>query len=110
MGDQMKGKVAIVTGSGQGIGKAIAEHMAEEGARVVVNGRDPEKIRGVVAEIESKGGVALGVAADVTRRPEVHGLIETTLNTYGQVDILVNNAVARRRAASFFELTDEEKN
>ena len=105
---RLANKVAIVTGSGQGIGRAIAERMGEEGACVVVNGRDSEKIRSVVAKIENTGGIALGVAADVTRRPEVRGLIETTLNTYGRLDILVNNAVARRRAASFFELTDED--
>ena len=101
-------KVAIVTGSGQGIGKAIAEAMADEGASVVVNGRDTERIQAVVATITKKGGHALGVPADVTRRSEVRELMETALSAYGRIDILVNNAVARRRAASFFDLTDED--
>ena len=101
-------KVAIVTGSGQGIGKAIAERMAEEGAAVIVNGRDPEKIRAVVDGITQKGGTALGVRADVTRRAEVRDLAQSALNAYGRIDILVNNAIVRRRATSFFELTDED--
>jgi len=101
-------KVAIVTGSGQGIGRAIAERMAEEGAAVIVNGRDHEKIRAVVAVITQKGGTALGVPADVTRRSEVGNLVTQALQAYGHVDILVNNAIVRRRAASFFELTEED--
>ena len=101
-------KVAIVTGSGQGIGKAIVERMAAEGAAVIVNGRDPEKIQAVVGGIMRNGGTALGVRADVTRRSEVRDLVEAALKAYGRIDILVNNAVARRRAASFFELTDED--
>ncbi len=101
-------RVALVTGSGQGIGKAIAERMADEGAAVIVNGRDPEKIQAVVAGITNKGGTALGVRADVTRRSEVRDLMESALQAYGHIDILVNNAVARRRATSFFELTDED--
>jgi NAD(P)-dependent dehydrogenase (short-subunit alcohol dehydrogenase family) len=101
-------KVAIVTGSGQGIGKAMAERMADEGAAVVVNGLDAQKIETVVSAIRNKGGTALGVRADVTRRAEVRNLVETSLQAYGRIDILVNNAVARRRAASFFEMTDED--
>lgn len=101
-------KVAIVTGSGQGIGKAMAERMAQEGASVVVNGRDPEKIRTVVAAIRSKGGIALGVSADVTQRAQVRDLMDAALKAYGRIDILVNNAIARRRTASFFEMTDED--
>ena len=101
-------KVAIVTGSGQGIGRAMAERMAEEGAAVIVNGRDPQKIQRVVDGITHQGGTALGVRADVTRRSEVRDLVQTALKTYGRIDILVNNAVVRRRAASFFEVSDED--
>lgn len=101
-------KVAIVTGSGQGIGKAMAERMALEGAAVIVNGRDAQRIQGVVAGITRNGGTALGIPADVTRRSDVRDLVEAALKAYGRIDILVNNAVARRRAASFFDLTDED--
>jgi len=101
-------KVAVVTGSGQGIGKAMAVRMAGEGASVMVTGIDPGKIKSVVDEIRAKGGTATGVKADVTRRSEVRNLMAAALKEYGQIDILVNNAVARRRAASFFEMTDED--
>jgi NAD(P)-dependent dehydrogenase (short-subunit alcohol dehydrogenase family) len=101
-------KVALVTGSGQGIGKAMAERMALEGAAVIVNGRDAQRIQGVVAGITRNGGTALGIPADVTRRSDVRDLVEAALKAYGRIDILVNNAVARRRAASFFDLTDED--
>lgn len=100
-------KVAIVTGAGQGIGMAIAEGMAAEGAAVVVSGRTPEKIQRVADAITKKGGKAIAVTADVTRKADVASLVETALGKYGKIDILVNNAVIRRRA-TFFELTDED--
>ncbi len=101
-------KVAVVTGSGQGIGKAMVVRLAGEGASVVVTGMTPEKIQGVVDEIRGKGGTAIGVKADVTDRSEVRHLMETAVGEYGHIDILVNNAVARRRRASFFDMTDED--
>lgn len=82
--------------------------MASEGASVVVTGINPEKIQNVVNEIREKGGTACGVKADVTQRSEVRNLMETAVKEYGHIDILVNNAVARRRSASFFEMTDED--
>lgn len=101
-------KVAIVTGSGQGIGMAIVKGMAAEGASVVVSGLTPAKIQKVVDEIRKAGGKAIGVKADVTQRAEVRNLMETTIREYGQIDILVNNATIRRRAPTLFDLTDED--
>ena len=95
---RLAGKVAIVTGSGQGIGKAMAMRLAEEGAAVVVNGRDPGKIQNVVSEIRSLGGTAIGRAADVSKRSEVREMVDAAQKEYGHVDILVNNAIARSRA------------
>jgi NAD(P)-dependent dehydrogenase (short-subunit alcohol dehydrogenase family) len=86
----------------------MAERMAEEGAAVIVNGRDSKKIQAVVDAITRGGGTALAVRSDVTRRSEVRDLVQTALKAYGRIDILVNNAIVRRRAASFFELTDED--
>jgi NAD(P)-dependent dehydrogenase (short-subunit alcohol dehydrogenase family) len=105
---RLAGKVAIVTGSSQGIGKAMAIRMAAEGAAVVVNGRDPAKIENVVSEIKAAGGTAIGRAADVSRRSEVRELADAARKEFGQIDILVNNAIARRRSASFLEMTDED--
>ena len=104
----LTGKVAIVTGSGQGIGKAMVARMASEGASVVVTGLDRGKIQSVVGEIREKGGTVVGVKADVTSRAEVRNLVHTALSEFGHVDILVNNATLRRHSPSFFEMTDED--
>ena len=104
---RLAGKVAIVTGSGQGIGRAMAMRLAEEGAAVVVNGRDPGKIQNVVTEIRGLGGTAIGRAADVSKRSDVREMVDAARKEYGHVDILVNNAIARSRARSFLEMTDE---
>jgi NAD(P)-dependent dehydrogenase (short-subunit alcohol dehydrogenase family) len=105
---RLAGKVAVVTGSGQGIGKAMAVRMAAAGAAVVVNGRDPAKIENVVNEIRAAGGTAMGRAADVSKRSEVRALVDAARKEFGAVDILVNNAIARRRSPSFLEMTDED--
>ena len=86
-------KVAIVTGSSDGIGRAIAERLAENGATVVVNyGKSAEKARQVVAGIEAKGGKAIAVQADLSKVGEAARLIKDTVKTFGRLDILVNNA------------------
>jgi len=89
---RLKDKIAIVTGSTRGIGKAIALRLAAEGATVVISGRSEERAREVQKEIEQSGGKALVVLADVSRMEEAKKLIETTLNSFGRIDILVNNA------------------
>lgn len=93
---KLAGKVAIVTGSSFGIGKAIAITLAAEGASVVVNGRRSEPVERVVQRIKDDGGKVLGVAADITKNREVQGLVNTTLTTFGRVDIMVNNAGGTR--------------
>ena len=86
-------KVAIVTGSARGIGRAIAVRFAAEGARVVVNYVSHETAaQAVVAEIEAAGGQAIAVAADVSQKSDVDRLVAATLDRWGRVDILVNNA------------------
>jgi len=89
----LSGRVAIVTGSGRGIGRAIALKLAEDGATVVVNDiGSPEPVEGVAGEIRAMKRQSLAVLADVSSAPEVTKLVETTISKYGQVDILVNNA------------------
>jgi 3-oxoacyl-[acyl-carrier protein] reductase len=86
-------KVAIVTGGARGIGRAIAERYAAEGARVVVNYvARHDAAREVVATIEAAGGQAIAVAADVSQKPDVDRLVAATLDQWGRVDVLVNNA------------------
>jgi 3-oxoacyl-[acyl-carrier protein] reductase len=90
----LSSRVAIVTGSARGIGRAIALKLAEAGASVVVNDIDKaaELAQGVVEEIKAMNRQSLAILADVSSSPDVARLVETTLATFGKVDILVNNA------------------
>ena len=89
---RLEKQVAIVTGAGQGIGRAIAITLAREGATVVVNDVVPERADEVAGEIKSAGGQALAVAADVSKAEEVNMLVARTLDNCKKIDILVNNA------------------
>lgn len=92
MGDLLSGKVAIVTGSGRGIGRAIALAYARAGASVVVAARTQAEISATVQEIAAGQGRALAIPADVSQAQSVAQLVGQTLETFGQIDILVNNA------------------
>lgn len=96
-GTSLEGKVAIVTGASRGIGRAIAEDLAAHGASVVVNYNQSEtEARAVVATIESNGGNAIAVQADVSDFAAAKELVKIAKDTYGRVDILVNNAGTTR--------------
>jgi 2-hydroxycyclohexanecarboxyl-CoA dehydrogenase len=85
-------KVAIVTGAGRGIGRAIALAFAREGAKVVVASRTASTVESVAEEIKREGGTAIGVACDVGKRADVFATVQRAVDTYGSVHILVNNA------------------
>jgi len=95
MGD-MGGWTAIVTGSSSGIGKAIAERYAAEGANVVVNSRSQERAEAAAADVreagDGAGGDAVAAAADVTDYDAVEGLVEAAVDEFGRLDVMVNNA------------------
>lgn len=104
----LAGRTAIVTGSGRNIGRGIALAFAAEGANVVVNGhRDRDAIDGVVQEIESSGGRALGVLADVSDADAVGSMVDEATRVFGGVDIAVSN-VARRAQLAFEDITVDE--
>jgi NAD(P)-dependent dehydrogenase (short-subunit alcohol dehydrogenase family) len=92
MPDRFDGWTAIVTGSTRGIGAAIARRLAAEGANVVVSGRTAEEGEAVAEGIRRDGGEASFVRADMRTPDSVEALVEATLETYGGVDVLVNNA------------------
>jgi NAD(P)-dependent dehydrogenase (short-subunit alcohol dehydrogenase family) len=89
---ELTGKVAIITGSTRGIGKAIAHTMAHYGASVVITGRKQEACDAVADEIKAAGGKAIGVATDVTSAAARENLVAKTVAEFGRIDILVNNA------------------
>ena len=88
----LRGRVAIVTGSSRGIGKAIASSLADEGARLVINARGAEALQTVADDLAARGTDVLAVPADVTTAEGCQEVFERTLARFGQVDILVNNA------------------
>ena len=104
----LKGKVALVTGSSRGIGAAIARLFAESGAKVVVHGRDAAAIATVQADIERAGGQAIQVVADVTKLAEVEAMRSDVEERLGPVDILVANAGGSLTAPGPIEQTSEE--
>ncbi|MFF2912349.1 SDR family oxidoreductase [Paenibacillus sp. NPDC057934] len=93
MGNNLSGKVAVVTGSSRGIGRAIAEELARNGAKVVVNySSSPDKAEEVVSEIKQNGGEAVAIQADISSVAQLEKLFEETVKVFGALDILVNNA------------------
>ena len=91
----LDGKVALVAGGGTGIGRAIAERFAREGARVAVFGRRPEPLREVARAIESAGGTSMPIAGDAGIERDVAELVGTARTAWGGVDVVVNSAAVR---------------
>jgi 3-oxoacyl-[acyl-carrier protein] reductase len=104
---QLKDKVAIITGGGRGIGRAIAIAYAAEGARIVIAARSTEQLDEVAAEITEQGEEILTVPTDLRIPAEVENLVQKTVDRFGRIDILVNNAGINPRGL-FLDSTDEE--
>jgi NAD(P)-dependent dehydrogenase (short-subunit alcohol dehydrogenase family) len=101
------GKVAIVTGSTRGIGRAIVEEMARAGAKVVVSSRKSDACEGTVSELKAAGHEAIAVACNVGYKDQCQKLVDSALNTWGRVDTLVLNAAINPYFGSMQEMSDE---
>ena len=105
---RLKNKSIIVTGAGSGIGEGIAKRLAEEGAAIVVNDLVPAGAQRVCDEINALGGQARAVPADVTRNEDMKRLVDSALQQFGRLDVMVNNAGWTHRNQSALTVSEEE--
>ena len=103
----IKGKVAIVTGAGGGVGKAISKRLSSEGCKVIMIGRNRSKLQKAAAEIGNKKNT-MTVIADITKEAEVLSAIDQTINSFDKIDILVNNAGTINDPVPFHEMTEDQ--
>jgi NADP-dependent 3-hydroxy acid dehydrogenase YdfG len=92
MRNNIEGKVVVITGASSGLGEATARHLSEQGASVVLGARREGRIRSLADELTGSRGNALAVATDVTQRDQVQKLVDAAVQTYGRVDVMINNA------------------
>lgn len=104
---KLEGKLALVTGGGRGIGRAIAHALAREGAGIVINDINKETAEAVAEEVRSFGREALAVPADVTSKAQVNAMVKQTVDRFGKIDVLVNNA-GYSAIKSFIESDEED--
>ncbi len=103
----LKGKVAIITGSSKGIGRSIAEAMANSGAKVAISSRNIDSCKIVSNAISESGGESIAVACNVSAKEELQKLVDTTIDNWGRLDILVCNAAANPYYGPMAEMSDE---
>jgi 3-oxoacyl-[acyl-carrier protein] reductase len=103
MYESLNGKIVLVTGSGAGIGRALAERFAGQGCSVVVNDLDQDAADATAASIVADGGTAIGIAADVSNGDEVAGMFDRIVDEFDGIDVLVNNAGLVSPMLHFFE-------
>ncbi|MDQ4050982.1 MAG: SDR family oxidoreductase [Thermoproteota archaeon] len=104
----IKGKVAIVTGAGGGVGKAISKRLSSEGCKVIMIGRDRNKLQKAASEIGNKKNTIMTVIADITKEAEVLSAIDQTINSFDKIDILVNNAGVINDPLPFHEMSEDQ--
>ncbi|WP_225333572.1 SDR family NAD(P)-dependent oxidoreductase [Halomicrobium urmianum] len=103
------GESAIVTGSTKGIGRGIAEGLADAGANVIVNSRTEEDVTAVAADLDERSeGDVIGITADMANPEEIDHLVESAIDAFGEIDLLVNNAAVWPREASLVESSIED--
>ena len=92
MDNNIEGKVIVITGASSGLGEAAARHLSKAGAIVVLGARRAERIQALAEEISASGGKATAITTDVTKYDQVKKLIDTAIQTYGRIDVMINNA------------------
>ena len=92
MSNNIEGKVVVITGASSGLGEATARHLSAHGAHVVLGARRAERIQSLADELTRGGAKAIAVATDVTRFDNVKQLVDTAVQTYGRIDVMINNA------------------
>ena len=92
MSNNIEGKVVVITGASSGLGEATARLLSGQGASVVLGARRVERLQTLAAELTASGGKALAVATDVTRCEQVKRLVDAAVQTYGRIDVMINNA------------------
>lgn len=92
MHSTIKDKVIVITGASSGLGEATARLLAEQGARLVIGARRKDRLQTIVQDITRQGGAAIGTVTDVTQRAQVENLVQLAVNTFGRIDVMVNNA------------------
>lgn len=95
----VESRVAIITGSASGMGRATAFKLAEHGARIVINDVVEDKVKQTAKELRDKGYEAIGLVADISSKSDVESMVEETISSFGSIDILVNNAGLERAGA-----------
>jgi NAD(P)-dependent dehydrogenase (short-subunit alcohol dehydrogenase family) len=105
---KLEGRVAIVTGGNAGIGRVIAKNFIEEGARVCICGRNEKNLETVQREIQDRGGEVLAIQTDVSAEKDVEKLVSRTLETFGTIDILVNNAASSGPTAPIHDIAGDD--
>ena len=92
MSNGIEGKVIVITGASSGLGEAAARHLSEQGAIIVLGARRIDRIQSLADELSKKGGKALAIATDVTQYDQVRQLVDAATQTYGRIDVMINNA------------------
>ncbi|HWJ92268.1 MAG TPA: SDR family oxidoreductase [Flavisolibacter sp.] len=92
MTTNIEGKVIVITGASSGLGEAAAAHLSQEGAFVVLGARRVDRIKALADKLSKKGGKALAIATDVTKVEQVRTLVEAAVETFGRIDVMINNA------------------
>jgi len=105
---RFKGQVAIVTGGSRGLGKVIAKQLLQEGASVVINGREMNTLEEAVQELKQSGGQITSLQADISKSEDVNAMVEKVIKKYGRIDILINNAAVFAESVRIVDLEEDE--